>query len=121
MDALLMLKTAIVLLGVAAVGGLAMAAIRLSRKANPPVALAMLHGMLAAAALALLAYAAFAAGVPRSALIALVLLLAAAAGGAVLNLGYQWKQRLLSVPLMLGHAALAVLGFVFLLVAAFGH
>ena len=121
MDAVLMLKTAVTLFAIAAAGGLLMVGIRLMRRENPPVALAMLHGLLAAAALALSAYAVFTAALPRLAMIALVLLLAAAAGGAVLNLSYQWKQRLLPIGLTMAHAGLALVGFALLCVAAFGH
>jgi hypothetical protein len=53
-------------------------------------------------------------------LLALLLFLVAAAGGIVLNLGYQWKQRPLPVPLMIGHALLAILAFVLLLGASIG-
>jgi hypothetical protein len=36
----------------------------------------------------------------------------AAVGGVVLNLKYQWERVLLPRGLMIGHAALAVVGFV---------
>jgi len=121
MDGISMLKAAVALFALAAVGGLAMAGIRLSRRTNPPVALTMLHGLLAAAALALVAYAVFAGVVPATAKIALLLLLVAAGGGAFLNLGFQWRQRLLPIGWMIGHATLAVVGFALLAVAAFGH
>jgi len=120
MDGMLMLRTAVALFAIAAVGGLVMAGIRMTTKANPPAALAMLHGLLAAAALTLVAFATFTSSVPRTAQMALVLLLGAAAGGAFLNLGYQWKQRLLPMALVFGHAGLAVVGFGFLAVAAYG-
>ena len=42
-----------------------------------------------------------------------------AAGGAAMNLLWQWKGRPLPVPLMLLHAALAIVAFVLLIVAAF--
>jgi hypothetical protein len=54
------------------------------------------------------------------ALFALLLFLVAAAGGVVMNLGYQWKQRPLPVPLMVGHALLAIVAFVLLLGASIG-
>lgn len=118
MESLGMLQTAAVLFVIAALGGLAMAGIRLFGKRNPPVWLTMVHGLVAAAGITLLAYAAFTVGVPTPAFWALVLFLVAAAGGAVLNLGYQWKQRPLPVGLMLGHAGLAIVAFVLLLTAA---
>jgi hypothetical protein len=111
------LLTASVLLAVAAAGGLLMAGIRFVGDRSPPPALAMLHGFLAAAAITLLLYAAATVGLPVMALAALALFLAAAGGGAILNLNYHWKQRPLPKWLVLVHAGAAVLGFV-LLVAA---
>ena len=111
------LLTASVLLAAAAAGGLVMAGIRFMGDRSPPAALAMLHGFLAAAAVTLLLYAAATVGLPKLALVALALFLAAAGGGAILNLNYHWKQRPLPKGLVLAHAGAAVLGFV-LLVAA---
>lgn len=120
MDAMMMLKTAIALLLIAATGGLVMAGIRYSRQANPPAWLAMLHGLLAGAALTLLLYAALVAGLPTLANAGIAVLLLAAAGGAFLNLAYQWRQKLIPVGIVLLHAALALTGFLLLAVAAFG-
>ena len=111
------LLTASVSLAAAAAGGLVMAGIRFMGDRSPPAALAMLHGFLAAAAVTLLLYAAATVGLPKLALVALALFLAAAGGGAILNLNYHWKQRPLPKGLVLAHAGAAVLGFV-LLVAA---
>ncbi len=111
------LLTASGLRGVAAAGGLVMAGIRFVGGGSPPPALAMLHGFLAAAAVTLLLYAAATVGLPRMALVALALFLAAAGGGAILNLNYHWKQLPLPKGLVVAHAGAAVLGFV-LLVAA---
>lgn len=119
MDTLMMLRTACVLLAIAALGGAGMAAIRFTKGHNPPVAFAMLHGLLAAAGATLLAYAAFTSAVPATAWLALVLLLSAAAVGAYLNLAYQWKQRQIPTGLVLVHAGVAAAGFVALLLAAF--
>jgi hypothetical protein len=49
--------------------------------------------------------------------VALVLFVAAAGGGAILNLNYHWKQRPLPKWLVLVHAGAAVAGFVLLLIA----
>ena len=117
METALILRTSAILLAIAAVGGLIMAGIRFAGDRQPPVALAMLHGFLAAAAVTLLLYAAATVGLPRTALAALVLFLAAAVGGATLNLNYQWKQRLLPKWLIVVHAIVAVVGFVLLLAA----
>ncbi len=118
MEPMLMMKTATVLLAITALGGLAMAGMRFSGRPNPPAALAMLHGLLAGAAATLLLYAYFTVGLPTLAAWALLLLLLAAAGGAFLNLNFHMKQLALPIGLVLGHAALAVVGFVLLAVAA---
>ena len=119
METMTMLQTAVVVFAVAAAGGLLMAGIRFFANINPPAWIAMVHGLLAASGLTLAIYAAFTQGVPASAKLAIVLLLLAAAGGALLNLGYQWKQRLLPMTIVIGHAALAVIGFALLAKAAF--
>ena len=117
MEPALILLTSSILLAVAAAGGLVMAGIRFLADRSPPAALAMLHGFLAAAAITLLLYAAATVGLPRLALVALVLFLAAAGGGAILNLNYHSKQLPLPKWLVLVHAGAAVAGFVLLLVA----
>lgn len=119
-DPMGMLRAAAGLFTLAALGGLAMAAIRFGGKRNPPAWLAMLHGLLAAAGITLLAYAAWTGGTPSLAIIALLLFLLAAGGGAVLSLAYKWKQRLLPAWLVLVHALLAVVAYVLLLLAVFG-
>jgi len=119
MNATLMIRTAAVLLIITALGGLAMAGMRFSGDKQPPAWLAMLHGVLAAAAATLLIYAAATVGLPGLALGALVFLVVAALGGVYLNLNFHWKQILLPKGLVVGHALLAVIGFVMLLIAAF--
>jgi hypothetical protein len=116
----LMLQSATGVFVVAALGGLVMAGIRLFGKRNPPVWLTMAHGLLAGAGLTLLIYAALTSSIPQLAMFALLLFLVAAAGGMVMNLGYQWKQRPLPVPLLVGHALLAIVAFVLLLGASIG-
>ena|SRR5437868_2369769 len=117
MEPLLTMKTASVLLAVAALGGLTMGAMRLGGKPQPPAWLAMLHGFLSAAAVTLLLYAYFTVGLPALACWALLLFLLAAAGGAFLNLNYHWKMQPLPLGLIAGHAGIAVVGFVLLLAA----
>ncbi|NUS38124.1 MAG: hypothetical protein HOQ02_03760 [Lysobacter sp.] len=119
MDAMLMLRTSVWLFVLTALGGLTMAGIRFAGQRNPPVWLSMVHGFAAGAGATLLAYAVATAAVPGTAKAALVLFLVAAAGGVLMALAYQWKQRLLPSWLVVVHALLAVLGFVLLLVAAF--
>ncbi len=117
MEPATILLTSTVLLAIAAAGGLVMAGIRFVGDRPPPAPLAMLHGFLAAAAVTLLLYAAATVGLPKIALLALVLFLAAAAGGAILNLNYHWKQLPLPKWLVIVHAIAAVAGFVLLLAA----
>jgi hypothetical protein len=117
MESVLIMKTACVLLAIAAVGGLVMAGIRFGGKPLPPTWLAMLHGFLSAAALTLLLYAWLTVGLPALASWALLLFLIAAAGGTFLNLNYHWKMQPLPKGLIVGHAGVAVVGFALLLVA----
>jgi len=117
MEPALMMQTATGLLAVSAAGGLAMAGIRFSGKPTPPAWLAMLHGFLSAAALTLLLYAYFTVGLPGMAQLALLLFLAAAAGGAFMNLNFHWKMLPLPIWLVLVHAGVAVCGFLLLVIA----
>jgi len=119
MEPHLVSQTAAVLLTVAAIGGAVMAVIRFSGAPHPPAWLAMLHGFLAAAAVTLLVYAALTVGLPPLANIAVILFLAAAAGGAYLNLEYHWKARPLPKWLVGVHAGIAVVGFLLLLGSIF--
>lgn len=117
MEPVLIMKTASVLLAIAALGGLTMAGIRFAGKPQPPTALALLHGFLSAAALTLLLYAYFTVGLPALAAWALLLFLIAGAGGAFLNLNYHWKMLPLPKGMIVGHAGIAVAGFGLLLAA----
>ena len=117
MDPVPMMKAALVLLTLAALGGVAMGVIRLGGNANPPNWLAMLHGLLAAMALGLLLYAYVIGGLPALAGWALVLLLVAGLGGAYLNLRYHALAILLPKGIMVVHAVVAVAGYVLLLMA----
>lgn len=117
MDIQILLWTVVVLFAIAAAGGLLMAGVRTFSNRNPPAWLAMLHGLLAAAGLTLLLFAAFTAGIPTLAVWALILLVLAALGGLFLNLGYQEKRELLPKPVMYVHALIAVIGFILLIVA----
>jgi hypothetical protein len=119
MDVGTMLRVACGLIVLTALGGVVMAAIRFSGKRNPPVWLAMLHGLLAGSGVTVLAYAVFAGDVPAAAGWALGLFLVAALGGITLFLAYEWKRVLLPAWLVGVHALAAVLGFLLLLVAAF--
>ena len=114
-----MLQTASILFLITALGGLTMAVIRFSTKRNPPAWLAMLHGVLAASGLTLVIYALCTQPVPPMVLIALVLFLLAAGGGAILSLAFKWRQRLLPAWLVVVHALVAATALVLLLFAVF--
>ena len=114
-----MMQTAAALFGVAALGGLLMAGMRFSGIPRPPAWLAMGHGLLAAAGLTLLTYAAVTVGIPPMAQFALGLFVTAALGGIAMNLLFHWKLQPLPIPLMCLHAVLAVAGFTLLLVCIY--
>ena len=115
MESALLIKTSLVLFTVTALGGVVMAFVRLGRNVNPPSWLAMVHGLLAAAGLTLLLYGYFTVGLPTLACWALLLFLVAAAGGTLLNLGYQLKATLLPKSIVFVHAGVAVVAYVLLL------
>jgi hypothetical protein len=112
-----MMVTAAVLFALAAIGGLIMAVIRFRGADRPPSWLAMAHGLLAAAALTLLIYAAAAAGVPGIAVAALVIMVVVAIVGVALNLLYHVNLAPLPKPTIVIHGVVAVIGFVLLLLA----
>lgn len=118
MDAGIMVRTAIALLAVTALGGLVMAFMRFTGRDRPPSWLAMLHGLLAASGLTLLLYAALTVGVAGMVWAGIALLVVAALGGLVLNLNYHDKRLPLPISIVLGHAAIAVVGFGLIFVGA---
>lgn len=118
-EAVRLLQGSAALFALVALGGISMATIRFARGANPPAWLAMLHGLLAASGLTLLAYGVCTYGAGAAAYAALALLLLAATGGATLSLRYKWNRILLPGWLVAVHALAAVGGFVCLLYAAF--
>jgi hypothetical protein len=108
MDVQTMLRTAVILLAVTALGGLLMAGMRFSGRPHPPTLITMVHGLLAASGLTLVLYVAFTAGLPGSGWIGLVLLLAAVLGGLVLNLRYHWERLELAAAAAIGLVVLAL-------------
>jgi glucose uptake protein GlcU len=111
MDTATLLKTAVILLGITAAGGIVMAAVRFSGHDRPPSWLAMLHGLLAGSGLTLLLYAAFTAGVGQKVWIGIALLVLAAVGGVFLNLAYHDKKLPLPKGVVVIHAVIAVVGY----------
>lgn len=112
-----MLIYAVILFGIAALGGLVMAFQRRGGS-NPPLPLAVLHGVLAATALVLVILAGVDQGLGGYLGIALGLFVVAALGGFVL-IATHLRGQLISFGLVGVHAVAAVAGFVFLLLAAF--
>jgi glucose uptake protein GlcU len=106
------------LFAVAAVAGLTMAIMHFRGTSPPKTALAVLHGLFAASGLVVLLLALIKAGFGGKPGIAFGLLVAAALGGFVLLSSHVKQQRLPS-GLVVGHALLAVAGFVTLLLAYF--
>jgi hypothetical protein len=106
---------AIVLLGLAALGGLTIAAIRLGGAPFPPMWLALIHGAVAATGVGVLIYFALTSGIPTLAMAALVIFILAALGGATLFLGFHLRNKPLPIPFVIGHGLIAATGFVLLL------
>jgi len=110
------MQLAAVLFALAALGGGTILAIRLRGLPRPPTWLALGHGAIAATGLATLIYAATQ-GIPALGLVALVLFILTAAGGATIFLLFHLREKPLPISLIFAHGALAVAAFVVLLVA----
>ena len=113
------MQAAAIVLGLAALGGLTLAVIRLRGTLIPPTWLAIGHGIIAATGVGLLIYAAITPGIPTLAQIALGVVILAALGGAVMFLGFHLRGRPLPIPLVIGHGLIAATGFVLLLTSVF--
>lgn len=111
------MTSAAVLFGLAALGGITLAGIRLSGKPYPPTWMALGHGVVAASGLGVLIYTAATDGVPTLAQVALGVFVLAALGGATLFLGFHMRGRALPIPLVIGHGLIAATGFVLLLIS----
>jgi glucose uptake protein GlcU len=111
---------AAILFAIAALGGVVMALMRFSGRDYPPVALAVIHGLFAAAGLIALILIAFAPGVVSSVRLALLLFLVAAIGGFTL-IYYHAKKRPLPISVVVIHGLIAVVAFVILIVGIMGH
>lgn len=111
---------AIILFAVAALGGVAMAAIHFRSKGqqHPPMPLALLHGLLAAIALVLLIIAFVQGGASGLGWAALIIFVVAALGGFVMFFRHLGKKPL-PTPLVVIHGGAAVVAFVLLLIVAF--
>lgn len=109
---------AIVLFAIAAVGGLTMAVLHFRGRTPPRPALAIVHGLFAAAGLVVLLLAVLKLGAAGGAGIALGVFLLAALGGFTLA-SFHLRGRALPNGLVIGHGLLAVVAFVILLAAVF--
>jgi hypothetical protein len=107
----------ILIFAVAAVVGVTMA-VAVFQNRFPPVASAVIHGVLAATGLVLLLVGVLLHGATGPARWALGFLLVAAVGGFVLALGFHARRKNLPQGFVVGHAGLAVIGFLILLAAA---
>jgi hypothetical protein len=114
MEPATMIRTALALLTVAALAGAVMVVLRFARGTNPPSSIAMGHGLLAGAGLTLLIYARFTVGLPALASWSLLLLVASAAGGVYVNLAYHDKDIPIPAGITIGHAVIAVAGYLLL-------
>jgi len=113
-----MFGLSILLFAVAALAGLAMAVMHFRKVSPPRTTLSVLHGLFAASGLVVLLLALIKAGMQGAPGIALGLLVVAALGGFAL-LSFHMRGRALPSGLVVGHALLAVAGFVTLLAAEY--
>lgn len=111
------MQTAAIVFALAALGGITLAALRLRGAPRPPTWIALGHGVIAIAGIALLSYAAYSPGIPGMAQLALVLFVLAATGGLAMFAGFHLQNRPLPIPLMLGHGLLALTGLTLLILA----
>ena len=112
------MTVAAILFAVAAVGGVIMAAMRFGGRELPPMALAVVHGLFAAAGLVTLILAVVGANASWAAIVAAVGFVVAALGGFML-FSYHLKRQALPVNYVVIHGAGAVISFVILLAAIF--
>jgi hypothetical protein len=109
--------TAVIILGLAALGGLTMAIIRLRGAPLPPTWLALVHGAAAATGVGILIYLYLTVGLVLYAKLALGIFILAALGGLVMFLGFHLANKALPVALVVGHGLIAATGYVLLLLS----
>ena len=112
------MTTALILFAVAALGGLVMALMRFGGRELPPLGLALVHGLFAAAGLVALIVALVGQGFSTAATIALVGFLGAALGGFYL-FSLHMKKQALPIPYVVVHGLFAVASFVILLAGVY--
>ena len=114
------MQAALILLALAALGGLTLAVIRMRGAPWPPMWMALGHGAIAAAGVGTLMYSAATSGIPTMAQVALGVFILAALGGSALFFGFHMRRKPLPVALVLGHGLIAAAGYVLLLLSYFG-
>jgi hypothetical protein len=112
------MTVAAILFAVAAVGGLVMAAMRFGGRELPPMGLAIVHGLFAAAGLVTLIAAVVGSNASWAAIVAAIGFVVAALGGFML-FSYHLRRQALPVNYVVIHGAGAVISFVILLAAIF--
>lgn len=108
-----MLKLAVLSFAIAALGGLVLAASVL-RNSLAPWALSIIHALLGATGLVLLLLVLLQGTPPQALVIGFALLVVAALGGFFLA-SFHLRQKLPPKPVVIVHAAVAVIGFASLL------
>lgn len=112
---------AAVLFALAALGGLVMAVNRFRGQPRPNGLLAAGHGVLAGAGVVVYLVALLGAEDPPAlGVVALVVFVAAALGGAALVFGFHLRQQTLPIWLVATHGVVAVIAYVLLLAAIIG-
>jgi hypothetical protein len=114
------MQLAAILFGLAALGGATLAVTRISGKPWPPLWMALGHGAVAVAGLITLLYLAAVQPRPALAQYALGVFVLAALGGATLFTGFHLRGKPLPIPLVLAHGAIAIAGFILLILAMVG-
>ena len=116
-----MILATVVVLGLAALGGLTLAVIRLRGTPLPPSPIALIHGIVAATGLALLISVVIGHEVDQLVKVSLGVFALAALGGATIFLGFHMRNRALPIPLVIGHGLIAITGYFLLLHGLYGR
>ena len=101
-------------LGIAAASGAALGAFRLKDR-EPPVALAMVHGLIALVGVVVLIFWAFTQKKVPGILIASIVLFITTLFGGLVAMSYHVRGKLLPLPLVALHATAGVNAYVFLI------
>jgi hypothetical protein len=117
------MQIAAILFGLAALGGLLMVAIRASKNRNPPTALALGHGLIAAAGLVTLIFHRLTVTTPptpNEVNWAIGIFVVAALGGIGMFTLFHLRNRVIPLAFMLVHGLIAAGGLGLLLWAMYG-